>query len=195
MNLSQKSKPALILIDIQVGFDQTYWGNRNNPDAETNASILLNKWRELGYPVFHIQHLSVNPASPLSPQSAGSAIKDIVKPLASEPLITKNVNSAFIGTNLEQLLQVAQVEQVVLVGISSDHCVNTSTRMAANLGFEAIIVSDATVAFERTGPDGRHWSADEIHSASLASLHEEFAIVLKTNQVLSQIQPAPALVD
>ena len=187
MNFRFSQSPALILIDIQKGFDEPRWGKRNNPEAENNARRLLDAWRQSGYPIFHIQHLSVNPDSPLSPKAPGSAIKDIVKPVAGEPVITKKVNSAFIGTDLEQRLRSAGITQVVLAGITTDHCVNTSTRMAANLGFEAVFVSDATVAFERLGPDGRHWTPEEIHSAAMASLHGEFAVVLSSKEVIDQV--------
>src|SRR5437016_3000481 len=92
-------KPALILIDIQDGFDDPSWGKRNNPQAESNARKLLDAWRKIGYPIFHVQHLSTEDNSPLRPDSPGSALKDIVKPENNEPVIGKNVNSAFIGTD------------------------------------------------------------------------------------------------
>ena len=179
--------PALILIDIQQGFDDPCWGSRNNPEAETNAGRLLDAWRKLGYPIFHIQHRSVLPDSPLRAQSPGSALKEIVQPDNGEPVITKNVNSAFIGTDLEARLRKAGIRQVVLAGLTTDHCVSTSTRMAANLGFETFIVSDATATFDRNGPDGRRWSAEDIHSSALASLHDEFATALTTDEVLAKL--------
>lgn len=182
-----KNNPALILIDIQDGFDNPKWGPRNNPDAEKNAGRLLNEWRRLGYPIFHIQHLSRRPDSPLAPTSPGSALKQVVRPEGAEPVITKNVNSAFIGTDLEARLHSLGITQVVLAGITTDHCVSTSTRMAANLGFESFIVRDATFAFDRTSPDGRHWSAEDIHSSALASLHGEFATALTTDEIIDSV--------
>jgi nicotinamidase-related amidase len=187
MNKTFTNNPALILIDIQKGFDDPVYGKRNNPDAEANAGRLLNVWRKFGYPIFHIQHLSVRPSSPLSPSSPGSAIKEVVKPENSEPVITKNVNSAFIGTDLESRLHAAGITQVVLAGITTDHCVSTSTRMAANLGFDSIIAFDATAAFDRAAPDGRQWSAEDIYSAALASLHGEFATGMSTDDILKQL--------
>lgn len=183
-------KAALILIDIQDGFDDPYWGKRNNPQAEANARKLLDAWRERCAPIFHVQHLSTEKDSPLRPDSPGSAIKEIVKPLSNELLITKNVNSAFIGTDLEKQLREAGINELVLVGLTTDHCVSTSTRMAANLGFVTYIVTDATATFDRIAPDGRKWSADDIHSSALASLHGEFATALSSDEILSCLKAA-----
>jgi len=182
--------PALILVDIQQAFDDPSFGKRNNPEAETNAKRLLDAWRKAGYPIFHIQHLSTSAGSLLRPESPGSALKEIVRPENNEPVINKNVNSAFIGTDLEIRLRQSGISQVVLVGITTDHCVSTTTRMAANLGFQTFIVTDATAAFGHVGPDGRSWSAEDIHSSALASLHGEFATALTTEEVLERAKPA-----
>lgn len=187
MSAKLNENAALILIDIQDGFDDAYWGKRNNKDAELVASKILHKWREQKLPVFHVQHLSTEENSPLRPDRPGSAIKAIVSPIAGEEIITKNVNSAFIGTDLEKKLRAANITDVILCGLTTDHCVSTSTRMAGNLGFRAFIVTDATATFEKTGPDGRLWSADDIHSSALASLHKEFATALKSAELLELI--------
>jgi len=106
MQISVQNKPALILVDIQKGFDNlTYWGGeRNNPQAEKNAGKLLELWRQKQLPVFHIKHCSTNPESRLAEGNPGNEFKDEVQPLEYEPVIKKSVNSAFIGTNLKQLL-------------------------------------------------------------------------------------------
>ena len=71
---------VLLIIDVQKGFDETFWGKRNNPNAEENIAKLLITWRETNRPVIHIQHLSLLPDSPLRSGYSGSEIKDIVKP-------------------------------------------------------------------------------------------------------------------
>jgi len=182
MNISKSDRPALILIDIQKGFDDVeYWGGeRNNLDAESNARILLDIWRDIQLPIIHIQHCSSNPNSLLSELDAGNEFKEIVKPIPGETIIKKNVNSAFIGTNLKQLLDEQKINTLVVVGLTTDHCVSTTTRMAGNFGFETFVVSDATATFNKKGIDGQHYSAALIHETALASLNGEFATVVTT---------------
>lgn len=181
---------ALILIDIQDGFnDLAYWGgNRNNPDAEENTRKVLDTWREQRLPVFHVKHNSTNPKSKLAPGQPGNAIKEIVKPTGDEPVIPKKVNSAFIGTDLQTRLETKGISRVVLAGLTTDHCVSTTARMAANLGFEVILLSDATATFDRTSLSGEKISAQTIHDIHLASLNDEFATVLTTHQFLAKIK-------
>ncbi len=178
---------TLIIIDVQQGFDDPVWGQRNNLDAEENIARLLVAWRRTKRPIIHIQHLSVLPGSTLHPDHPGSEIKPIVRPLPGEPIINKSVNSAFIGTNLEAHLRQNDFHTLVIVGLTTDHCVSTTTRMAGNLDFDTYVVSDATATFDREGYDGQHYSADEIHAVSLVSLNHEFATVVATDTVLKYV--------
>lgn len=171
---------ALLVVDVQQGFDDPFWGRRNNPDAEAQIAILLHAWRHTKRPVIHIQHMSTSPTSPLRPGQPGNAIKQIAYPLPDEPIITKRVNSAFIGTDLENRLGHLGAETLVIVGLTTNHCVSTTARMAGNFGFTTYVVSDATATFDRVGPDGVLYRAEEIHAISLASLHDEFATVVNT---------------
>src|SRR4030095_16278565 len=126
--ISKTDRPALILIDIQKGFENVEYcgGQRNNPDAEKNASKLLKLWRENGFPIFHIKHCSSNPTSLLNESNEGNDFNDLVKPITDEPVIKKNVNSAFIGTNLKEQLDKAAITKLVIVGLTTDHCVSTT---------------------------------------------------------------------
>jgi nicotinamidase-related amidase len=178
---------ALILIDIQQGFEDPVWGPRNNPDAEQHASQLLAAWRERGMPLVHIQHRSVMVASPLRPGQPGVEFKPGVIPLDGEPVMAKSVNSAFIGTNLEAFLRERAIERVTIAGLTTNHCVETTTRMAGNLGFNPILIEDACATFDRTGPDGTVWPAATVHAMSLANLHDEFATIATTSEVLAKL--------
>jgi nicotinamidase-related amidase len=188
--MTLSANTALLLIDIQQGLDEPRLGKRNNPGAERNIAALLRAWRQTHRPVIHVQHMSQEPDSPLRPDRPGNALKPEVLPVAGEPLFQKTVNSAFIGTALEAHLRDRQIDTLVCAGLTTDHCVSTTVRMAANLGFTVILVSDGTATFERTGPDGEHHSAEQMHQLALASLHEEFATVQRTDEVLAAIGTA-----
>lgn len=178
---------ALLIIDVQYGLDAPQLGKRNNPDAEANMALLLTSWRKHSATVIHIKHNSTEPNSTLRLGLPGNDIKDLVQPVAEEPLFEKNVNSAFIGTNLQSYLNERDIQDLVVVGLTTDHCVSTSVRMAANLGFNVWLVEDATATFDRTGFDGVYYAAEQMHAINLASLHGEFCTVVKTSDVLSQI--------
>ncbi len=177
---------ALLLIDIQSGFDDlNYWGGgRNNPDAEANARKILDHFRVKKWPVYHVQHCSTNPDSPLRPGHPGNRINPIVEPVGDEKVVKKEVNSAFIGTDLEGQLKNNGIDEVVIVGLTTDHCVSTTTRMAGNLGFNTTVISDATATFNKIGIDGEKYDAELIHRTALASLKDEFAEVLDTETII-----------
>ena len=180
------SQTALILIDWQQGFDDlNYWGNRNNPEAETNGERLLAHWRTQGWPVYHAKHNSTEPQSRLHPDHPGNAFKLGFEPSDGEPVYGKNVNSALIGTELEADLRAQGISKLVLCGITTDHCVNTTTRMAANLGFEATIAADACATFDRGLPDGRTFPAELVHDVALSSLNDEFAAVKTVDEIIA----------
>lgn len=177
---------TLILIDVQTGFDDPFWGPRNNPHAEGNVQRLLEAWRRAGQPVIHVRHDSTSPSSPLRPGQPGNALK--VKPWPGEPVLSKNVNSAFIGTDLEERLRRSGCRAVVLVGITTNHCVSTTARMAANFGFHVRVVSDATATFDMRSPFGAWVPAEVMHEIGLTELHGEFATVVDTEAVLAGVE-------
>ena len=176
---------ALLVIDVQQGLDEPRWGARNNPHAEHRIATLLAAWRRARWPVIHVQHMSQVPGSPLRAELPGNAFKPEAMPHEGEPVFQKTVNSAFIGTTLEAHLRREGILQLVIVGLTTDHCVSTTVRMAGNLGFDVVVVEDATATFDRKGPDGLQYSAEQMHRLALASLHGEFAQVQSTEDVLA----------
>ena len=179
--------PALIVIDVQRAFDDPAWGPRNNPQAESRIAQALAGWRDLGAPVVHVRHASARPGGRFVPGSAAFEFKPEALPRGGEPVITKNVNSAFIGTDLEARLREQGVEAVALVGLTTDHCCSTTARMSANLGFETWVLGDAMATFDRRAPDGETISAEVMHRTALASLNGEFAEVLDTEPAVARL--------
>lgn len=184
---------ALLLIDVQQGLDDPRYGERNNPDAERNIAALLAAWRRTRRPVVHVQHMSRDPHSALRPELPGNAFKSAAAPRPGEPIFQKTANSAFVGTALEAHLRAQRIGMLVLAGLTTDHCVSSTARAAADLGFTTIVVSDGTATFARTGPDGEHHGAEQMHRLALASLHGEFATIRRTDDLLAAIAALAAL--
>lgn len=179
---------ALLLVDVQQGLDDPALGNRNNPQAEANIARLLGEWRKRGLPIVHIRHCSVESGSPLRPELPGNAYKQEAQPQAGETQFSKTVNSAFVGTGLEEHLRKHGIASLVVVGLTTDHCVSASTRSASDLGFDVTVIADATATFDRAGYDGARYLAEDIHRISLASLNGEFCTVRTTEQTLADIR-------
>jgi len=179
------SRPAtLVLIDVQKGLDDPWFGQRNNLDAEKNIICLLTHWRSKRWPVVHVQHASVNPQSPLHRDLPGFSIKEECAPQSDEKHFVKQVNSAFIDTGLEKHLRDRGIEALVICGLTAEHCVSTSVRHAGNLGFRVTLASDATASFECTDHNGQHFTAVQIYDISLATLNEEFCCIRSTSDIV-----------
>lgn len=172
---------------MQMGFDDASWGARNNPNAEACVELLIETWRDAVAPVVHVHHHSTAATGFFRPGTRGSEPKPQAIPREGEAVYHKHVNSAFIGTSLESDLRKAGIGNLVIVGLTTNHCVSTTVRMAGNLGFETYVVADATATFDRAGADGRLRSADEVHNAALGDLHGEFAEVVDSKTVIAAL--------
>ena len=179
---------ALTVVDVQRGFDDaTYWGPRNNPQCEANVAALIAAWRERAEPVIFVRHDSTTPTSPLAPGQPGNDFKDVITG-TPDLLVTKQVNSCFYGApDLHAWLGKRQVERIAICGITTNHCCETTARMAGNLGYETLFVLDATHAFDRAGPDGKTLTADQLSRATATNLHGEFASVMQTAAAIESL--------
>ena len=191
---------ALILIDLQNAIDDPSWGQRNNPGAERNVASLLRIWRATHRPVYHVRHDSPEPTSHYRPGQMGNDFKPEAQPVAGEIIIPKRTNSAFIGTDLEQLLRRANQTLLVMAGVITNNCVEATVRMAGNLGFNAWLVEDATFTFGRKDWRGVWRTADEVHAMSLANLDGEYCSVIRTDQILDALDSGetnacPTIID
>ncbi|MFD8703946.1 isochorismatase family protein [Kitasatospora sp. NPDC059648] len=176
---------VLLLIDVQRGFeDRDFWGPRDNPEAEQRMAELITAWQATGRPVVTVQHASR--VGPLVEGTPGHALKDFVAGIVPDLHITKTVNSAFYGTpELHAWLRERGSRQLVITGIITNVCNETTARMAGNLGYDVIFPTDAMHSFDMTGPDGTTVPAAELARATATTLHAmRFAKVVTTRTVL-----------
>ncbi|MEL5961167.1 cysteine hydrolase family protein [Streptomyces sp. CLV115] len=184
---------ALIVVDVQEGFEEeAYWGPRNNPEADRNIAGLIDAWQSSGRPVVFVRHDSSKPDSPLRAGQPGNGFKGYVEERRGKGdgpglLLTKSVNSAFYGTpDLKEWLDRSGIRQLVVIGIQTNMCVETTARMGGNLGYEVFVPLDATHTFDLTGPWGWKQSADELARATAVSLHGGgFAKVVRSAELIA----------
>lgn len=180
---------ALLIIDLQKAIDHPSWGERNNPQAETNIARLLHTWRATNRPIYHIAHDSTEPASYYRPGQPGNDFKPEAQPLEGETVVRKKTNSAFIGTGLESRLREAGHFVLVIAGVITNNSVEATVRMAGNLGFETILVEDAAFTFGRRDRNGAWRTASEVHAMSLANLDGEYCSIATTDMILESACP------
>ena len=181
---------ALLVVDVQRGLDDPSWGRRDNPSCEENVAALIAEWRAGGRPLVFVRHDSTEPDSPLRPERRGNAFKDVVDG-TPDLVVAKTVNSAFYGEpDLDAWLRGRGIDAIAVCGITTNHCCETTARMAGNLGYRVLFVTDATHTFDRHAPDGTLVSAEELHRATDTSLHGEFAAVVRTADLVAPSQLA-----
>jgi nicotinamidase-related amidase len=181
---------ALLVVDAQKGVNVLeHWGGptgrRNNPEAEARIGKLLSRWRAAGLPVIFTAHDSREAASPLKLSLATGAFLSGLEPLAGETVLRKDVNSAFVGTRLEIELRRRVIHRLVIVGFFTNFCIETTVRMANNLGFDTYLGRDACATTNRIGLDGEDFDPELVHALSIANMHREFCTALATEQLLA----------
>lgn len=179
--------PALVVIDVQNAIDDPKWGRRGQPEMEERIAELLAAWRKRRLPVIHIRHNSTDAASPYRPGTPGNEFKAEVAPQLGEPVVDKRTNSAFIGTDLMDVLDELQVNQLIITGVLLENSVEATARMAGNLGFDVVIPEDAVASIDRTDRNGRHWPAEDVHALTLAILDKEYARISDTKAVIGSL--------
>ncbi len=180
-------KTALLVIDVQMALanDDAAGADRSCPQANDNITSLLSAFRERGDKVVHIHHHGTDLDDPFHADAPGAAVQPFASPANDEPVLVKNVSSGFIGTSLEENLRADGVERLVVCGATANHCVESTTRHAAGLGFEVFYAADAVWAYGVTGPDGVEHSGEQVHSVTLSTVQGEFATVLPAAEILA----------
>jgi nicotinamidase-related amidase len=162
------------------------WGVRNNPACDDNIAALVDDWSSHDRPLVYVRHDGTEEDSPLTPGTPGNELRDYLGKAEPHLLVSKQVNSAFHGSpDLHAWLLGHQTAGIVVCGITTNHCCETTVRVGANLGHDVLFPIDATFCHDRRHPDGITLSADELTRATAPSLHGEFANVTTTEEILA----------
>jgi len=176
-------RAVLLPVDMQRAFDEPCWPRRWNRNVDRNGLALLAHWRGAGRPIIHVRHDSAAPGSSLAPGAPGNAFRPGFEPAEGEALVSKSVNSAFIGTDLDLRLRRLGASQVVVFGISTDMCVSTTVRTGANMGWDMVLVPEACDCFDLPDPCGGTIRAEEVHAAHVATLAFEFCTLASVGEL------------
>ena len=179
---------ALVVIDLQEAMRDTRdagnpWAN---PGAVEAAAQVLAGFRAAGLPVVHIHHHGTDPADEFHPDNPLSAAMPEMAPLPGEAVVIKHGSSGFIGTGLEALLRAAGHDRLVLMGGEANMCVESTARMAGNLGFQTMVVADALVNFGRRARDGREITTEAVLEMTLSNLRG-FARIVDGAEVMAAV--------
>jgi nicotinamidase-related amidase len=179
-------KLALVLIDIQNdyfpdGRHELFQSER----AAEQAARILSRFRAEGLPVFHVQHISLREGSSFFlPGTAGAEIHPLVAPAAREAVVVKHAPNAFLNTGLNGMLRESGAEGLVVSGMMSHMCVDTSVRAAKDLGFPVVLAEDACATNDLEW-NGTRIPAMTVHQAFMAALNGTFAKVVPAEEILA----------
>ena len=182
---------ALLVVDVQDSFKVgSRWERRSNLQLESNVDRLIRAYREAGLPVVFILHNDPDPG--FRPGDPEVRLMDFLRPEAGEPVLLKNTRNAFTSTNLQELLDARGVHRVVVTGISTEQCCETTTRVAADLGYDVDFVTEATATFPITDPEtGEVLSTDEIIRRTEFVLRGRFARITRVAALEEELLRVP----
>lgn len=171
-NASAIHDSALIVIDAQNTYTRGVMKLDGVDNALEECQTLLERFRQAGRPIYHIQH-DAGPGTPYDVSDPIGQIADIVAPQDGEPVITKKYPNAFTQTDLDRLLKEVGVNNLILVGFMSHMCINSTARGAFSLGYNPTVVASATAT--RALPSkttGEEVPSAQVHEAALAALSD-----------------------
>lgn len=181
---------ALLVIDVQDSFKATpRWERRNNPALEANVDRLVQAFRAAGRPVFYILHS--DPDEGFQTTSPFYKLMDFLAPRPDEPVLHKTTRNCFTSTPLQRLLTQAGIRRLAVTGIQMEQCCETTTRLAADLGYEVDFVLDATLTFPIPyRKDGRvvaELGVAEIEERTCFALRDRFARIVDTRTLVEEL--------
>jgi nicotinamidase-related amidase len=183
------SQSALIVVDAQDSFKVgPRWARRNNHEFERNVSALIDAYRAAGLPVIFFLHTDGDPG--FERDSVHLRLMDFIQPTADEPVMLKDTRNAFTGTTLQARLLALGVRRLAITGISMEQCCETTTRVAADLGYAVDFVIDGTMTFPIPNHDvpGEELGVEAIEERTVYALRRRFARIVQTATLVSELE-------
>jgi nicotinamidase-related amidase len=185
---------ALIIIDIQNDyFEQGAMTLVGSEKASENAKQILEKHRMNRLPVIHIQHIATQPSSSFFlPNTKGVEIHEDVRPNEKEKVIIKHYPNSFRETELLDYLKSQNITDLIIIGMMTHMCIDTTTRAAYDYGFNCIVIGDAC-ATKDLELNGKTAEAKDVQVAFLSALHGTFADIKMTAEFINEKLPHQTL--
>lgn len=186
------SQSALLVVDAQDSFKVgPRWARRNNHDFERNVSALIDAYRAARLPVIFFLHTDGDPG--FEPDSVHLKLMDFLSPRLGEPVLLKDTRNAFTSTTLQAKLLALGVRRLAVTGISMEQCCETTTRVAADLGYAVDFVIDATMTFPIPNPDvpGEELGVEAIEERTTYVLRRRFARIVRTATLVAELEELP----
>ncbi len=189
-NIKDNRKTALIVVDVQESFKargEAFWKTRGPRDFEQNINALVAGFRKADHPIYFILHTDKDPGFAMD--SPFFRVMDFLEYQPKEPLLIKHVHNSFTGTNLLPMLLRNSITRVVICGIRTEQCCETTARVASDLGFQVDYVTQATLTFPLSHPfTNETMTVQQIQTRTEMVLHKRFARIATVQEVLQSIQ-------
>jgi nicotinamidase-related amidase len=181
------NRSALLVIDVQESFSALpRWSRRNNPAFEANVVRLVEAYRAAGLPVVFFLHSDSDPG--FEPSSPHYRLLPFLVPREGEPVLHKTTRNCFTSTNLQARLVAAEISRLVITGIQTEQCCETTARLAGDLGYDVDFVTEATRTFPIPGPDGTELDVDAIVERTEYMLRGRFARIATVDEIVAELK-------
>jgi len=181
-------KSALLVIDAQDSFMYgERWKTRNNPAFEENVSRLIEGYRAAGLPVLYF--LDSDDEEEFRPGSPYFKLMDFIERREDEPVLIKSTRNCFTSTDLDERLKTSNVGRLIVTGIKTEQCCETTTRVASDLGYDVDFVTEATLTFPIPHPaGGKDLSTEHVVERTEYALRGRFAEIKTVDQILHELR-------
>lgn len=188
MHSQSIARSALIVVDVQDSFKLgARWDQRSNVEFERNVAALIAAYRDAALPIFFILHTDSDRG--FRRDDPEFRLMSFIDRREGDPLLVKTTRNSFTSTDLQKQLDSRSVQRLVITGISTEQCCETTTRVAADLGYDVDFVTEATLTFPITDRvTNETLGTDEIIRRTEFVLRDRFARIATVEDIVAELQ-------